>query len=36
MGVPEDELAPWRRVLKKGGFLNPEFPGGTAAQQALL
>lgn len=36
MGVPEAELTPWWRVLKKGGFLNPKFPGGTEAQQALL
>ncbi|MFO6446426.1 MGMT family protein [Erythrobacter sp. NE805] len=34
--LPEDELTPWWRVLKKGGFLNPKYPGGTAAQQALL
>mgnify|MGYP000042864321 CR=1 FL=1 len=33
MGVPEEELTPWWRVLKKGGFLNPKFPGGTEAQQ---
>jgi hypothetical protein len=36
LGVPESELTPWWRVLKKGGFLNPKFPGGTEAQQALL
>ena len=36
MGVPEEELTPWWRVLKKGGFLNPKLPGGTAVQQALL
>jgi alkylated DNA nucleotide flippase Atl1 len=36
MGVPEEELTPWWRVLKKGGFLNPKFPGGTETQQALL
>lgn len=36
MGVPEAELTPWWRVLKKGGFLNPKLPGGTDAQQALL
>lgn len=36
MGVPEEDLTPWWRVLKKGGFLNPKFPGGTEAQQALL
>jgi alkylated DNA nucleotide flippase Atl1 len=34
--LPEDALTPWWRVLKKGGFLNPKYPGGTAAQQALL
>ena len=36
MGVPEGELTPWWRVLRKGGFLNPKYPGGTEAQQALL
>jgi len=36
MGVPEAELTPWWRVLKKGGFLNPKFLGGTEAQQVLL
>lgn len=36
MGVPEAELTPWWRVLKKGGFLNPKFPGGAHTQQALL
>jgi len=36
MGLPDDELTPWWRVLRKGGFLNPKFPGGTEAQQALL
>jgi hypothetical protein len=36
IGLPEDELTPWWRVLKKGGFLNPKYPGGTTAQQALL
>lgn len=36
MGVPETELTPWWRVLKKGGFLNPRFPGGTEYQQQLL
>lgn len=36
MGVPEDELTPWWRVLKKGGFLNPKCPGGTEAQAAHL
>jgi hypothetical protein len=35
-GVPEGELTPWWRVLRKGGFLNPKYPGGTEAQQALL
>lgn len=34
--LPEEELTPWWRVLKKGGFLNPKYPGGTEAQQALL
>lgn len=36
MGVPEAELTPWWRVLKKGGFLNAKFPGGTDYQTALL
>lgn len=36
MGVPDDDLTPWWRVLRKGGFLNPKYPGGTEAQAALL
>ncbi len=36
LGLPESKLTPWWRVLKKGGFLNPKYPGGTDAQQALL
>jgi hypothetical protein len=36
LGVPAEELTPWWRVLKKGGFLNPKYPGGTEAQAALL
>lgn len=36
LGSPESELTPWWRVLKKGGFLNPKYPGGTEVQQALL
>lgn len=36
MGVPEDDLTPWWRVLRKGGFLNPKYPGGTEAQAAHL
>jgi hypothetical protein len=36
MGIPDSELTPWWRVLKKGGFLNPKFPGGTDYQSALL
>jgi alkylated DNA nucleotide flippase Atl1 len=35
-GVPEDDLTPWWRVLKKGGFLNPKLPGGVERQAALL
>lgn len=35
-GVPEAELTPWWRVLRKGGFLNPKYPGGTARQEELL
>jgi hypothetical protein len=29
-------LTPWWRVLRKGGFLNPKFPGGTERQAQLL
>jgi hypothetical protein len=36
LGLPESELTPWWRVLKKDGFLNPKYPGGTEVQQALL
>lgn len=36
MGVPPDALTPWWRMLRKGGFLNPKFPGGTALQAELL
>jgi hypothetical protein len=36
IGVPEAELTPWWRVLKKGGFLNPKLPGGVDHQAALL
>ncbi|MBC2670468.1 MGMT family protein [Novosphingobium piscinae] len=36
MGVPADTLTPWWRVLRKGGFLNPKFPGGTDLQAELL
>lgn len=36
LGVPDSELTPWWRVLKRGGFLNPKFPGGVEAQQVLL
>jgi len=36
MGVPEAELTPWWRVLKKGGFLNPKYPGGTEQQAEHL
>jgi alkylated DNA nucleotide flippase Atl1 len=35
-GVPDAELTPWWRVLKKGGFLNPKLPGGVERQAALL
>jgi alkylated DNA nucleotide flippase Atl1 len=34
--VPHDELTPWWRVLRKGGFLNPKLPGGVERQAALL
>lgn len=36
MGVPPDALTPWWRVLKKGGLLNPKYPGGMARQAELL
>lgn len=36
MGVAEADLTPWWRVLKKGGFLNPKYPGGTGYQSELL
>jgi alkylated DNA nucleotide flippase Atl1 len=35
-GVGHDELTPWWRVLKTGGFLNPKFPGGVEKQAMLL
>lgn len=35
-GVPADQLTPWWRVLKKGGFLNPKLPGGIERQSTLL
>ena len=35
-GVPQEELTPWWRVLKKGGFLNPKLPGGVERQAVLL
>ncbi len=35
-GVPAEELTPWWRVLRKGGFLNPKMPGGAERQAALL
>jgi alkylated DNA nucleotide flippase Atl1 len=36
MGASADELTPWWRVLKKGGFLNPKLPGGVSRQADLL
>lgn len=36
MGEDPDTLTPWWRVLKKGGFLNPKYPGGTDRQAQLL
>lgn len=36
MGIPDAEITPWWRVLKKGGFLNPKYPGGTDYQSELL
>lgn len=31
-----DALTPWWRVLRKGGFLNPKYPGGVERQAELL
>ena len=31
-----DDAFPWWRTLRAEGELNPKFPGGIAAQQALL
>jgi hypothetical protein len=36
MGMAPADLTPWWRVLKKGGFLNPKYPGGTDYQAELL
>jgi hypothetical protein len=35
-GVAPNELSPWWRVLRRGGFLNPKLPGGVERQRALL
>jgi alkylated DNA nucleotide flippase Atl1 len=35
-GMPHDQLTPWWRVLRRGGFLNPKLPGGVERQSALL
>jgi alkylated DNA nucleotide flippase Atl1 len=35
-GVPVEDLTPWWRVLRKGGFLNPKLPGGVERQAVLL
>lgn len=35
-GVPQEELTPWWRVLRKGGFLNPKLTGGVERQAVLL
>lgn len=29
-------MTPWWRVLRKGGFLNPKYPGGVERQAELL
>lgn len=36
MGLPDAELTPWWRLLKRDGFLNPKLPGGMARQAELL
>jgi alkylated DNA nucleotide flippase Atl1 len=35
-GRSPDQLTPWWRVLKRGGFLNPKLPGGVERQKMLL
>jgi alkylated DNA nucleotide flippase Atl1 len=35
-GRAADQLTPWWRVLKRGGFLNPKLPGGVERQKILL
>lgn len=35
-GLEPDQITPWWRVLKKGGFLNPKLPGGIEKQAMLL
>lgn len=36
IGADPGTLTPWWRALKKGGFLNPKYPGGTERQAELL
>lgn len=35
-GRSAEQLTPWWRVLKRGGFLNPKLPGGVERQKMLL
>lgn len=35
-GDAVENLTPWWRVLKRGGFLNPKLPGGVERQRMLL
>ncbi|MGL4445282.1 MAG: hypothetical protein ACRCU1_16775 [Alsobacter sp.] len=35
-GVSPEDLTPWWRLLKRGGFLNPKLPGGAERQAELL
>lgn len=35
-GRSPDQLTPWWRLLKRGGFLNPKLPGGVERQKMLL
>jgi len=32
----ENDITPYWRTLKTGGFLNEKYPGGTEAQKRLL
>jgi alkylated DNA nucleotide flippase Atl1 len=36
LGMDPQQVTPWWRVLKRGGFLNPKLPGGVERQAELL